>query len=31
MKAIFLDIDGVKNDYLTINSTNEMNVLVLKR
>ena len=31
MKVIFLDIDGVVNDYLTIDSINEMNVLVLKK
>ncbi len=31
MKVIFLDFDGVINDYMTINQINEYNVEVLKR
>jgi len=31
MKVIFLDFDGVINDYMTINETNEYNIESLKR
>ena len=31
MKVIFLDFDGVINDYMTINEINEYNVKMLKR
>ena len=31
MKVIFLDFDGVINDYMTINEINEYNVEMLKK